>query len=77
MKLLRLGNVGEEIPAAVDKDGKPIGIVTSGTQSPTLSIGIGLGYINIENSKVGNKIGILIRKKNCSAHIVKLPFIKN
>ena len=60
----------------IDNHGKPIGIVTSGTQSPTLSIGIGLGYINIENSKVGNKIGILIRKKNCSAHIVKLPFIK-
>ena len=60
----------------VNIHGDQIGVVTSGTQSPTLSIGIGLGYISKSYSKVGTKIGILIREKNCPAHVVKLPFIK-
>ena len=60
----------------VNIHGNQIGVVTSGTQSPTLSIGIGLGYISKSYSKIGTKIAILIRGKNCPAHIVKLPFIK-
>ena len=60
----------------VNIHGNQIGVVTSGTQSPTLSIGIGLGYISKSYSKIGTKIGILIREKNCPAHVVKLPFIK-
>ena len=60
----------------VNIHGDQIGVVTSGTQSPTLSIGIGLGYISKSYSKIGTKIGILIREKNCPAHVVKLPFIK-
>ena len=60
----------------VNIHGDNIGIVTSGTQSPTLSIGIGLGYISKSYSKIGTKIGILIREKNCPAHVVKLPFLK-
>ena len=60
----------------VNIHGDQIGVVTSGTQSPTLSIGIGLGYISKPYSNVGTKIGILIREKNCPAHVVKLPFIK-
>ncbi len=60
----------------IDNEGNPIGLVTSGTQSPTLSVGIGLGYVEKSYSKVGTKIGVLIREKNCFAHVVKLPFIK-
>ena len=60
----------------VNIEGDIIGLVTSGTQSPSLSKGIGLGYIKKVYSEVGTEIGILIREKIYSAHIVKLPFIK-
>ena len=60
----------------VNQENKPIGKVTSGTQSPVLSQGIGLGYLNQEFTQPGTEIGVLIREKNCPAHIVKPPFIK-
>jgi len=53
-----------------------IGKVTSGTMSPSLEKGIGLGYVSTENSKVGTNILIQIRKKQIKATIVKLPFYK-
>ena len=61
----------------VDDDNNPIGRVTSGTQSPSLLIGIGLGYVEKSYSKIGTKIGILIRDKKCTAKVVKPPFIKS
>jgi len=60
----------------VDIDGTVIGKVTSGTMSPSLGKGIGLGYVTIENSKLGNEIRIQIRKKQVPATVVKLPFYK-
>lgn len=58
-----------------DADGKVIGNVTSGSISPKLGIGIGLGYIKYENSEIGNEIFISIRGKLLKAEIVKVPFI--
>nr|WP_299033529.1 glycine cleavage system aminomethyltransferase GcvT [uncultured Tenacibaculum sp.] len=60
----------------VDADGNNIGRVTSGTMSPSLGKGIGLGYVTIENSKVDSDIFIQVRKKQLSAKVVKLPFYK-
>ena len=51
-----------------------IGVVTSGTMSPSLNIGIGLGYIKIENSELETEIYIQIRKNVKKAVIVKTPF---
>ncbi|MFH4969116.1 glycine cleavage system aminomethyltransferase GcvT [Gaetbulibacter sp. M240] len=62
-------------PIVNDND-EPIGEVTSGTMSPSLGKGIGLGYVTTENSGVGNIIHIQIRKKTIPATIVKLPFYK-
>ena len=45
-----------------DEDGKVIGEVTSGTMSPSLEKGIGLGYVPTEVAKFGNKIFIKVRK---------------
>ena len=56
--------------------GVVIGRVTSGTQSPSISKGIGLGYIKKSYSRTGTEIGILIRERIYTAHVVKLPFIK-
>ncbi|HKJ48164.1 MAG TPA: glycine cleavage system aminomethyltransferase GcvT [Christiangramia sp.] len=60
----------------VDENGKKIGVVTSGTMSPSLEKGIGMGYVPAEVAGVGNKISIQIRKKAVSATQVKLPFYK-
>lgn len=60
----------------VDDNGNKIGIVTSGTMSPSLGKGIGLGYVPVEYSGVGSKINIQIRKNSVPATVVKLPFYK-
>ena len=57
-----------------DVDGNIIGKVSSGTQAPSLEKAIGLGYVNIENSNIGQEIFIVARK-NLKAKVVKLPFV--
>ncbi len=59
----------------VDKSGKKIGYVTSGTMSPSLKEAIGMGYVPSEKAKSGNQIFIQIRKKQVPAEIVKMPFL--
>ena len=54
-----------------------IGSVTSGTQSPKLKKGIGLGYVESTFSKYGKKIKIKIRNKKLEAKIIKPPFLKS
>ncbi|WP_299157570.1 glycine cleavage system aminomethyltransferase GcvT [uncultured Tenacibaculum sp.] len=60
----------------VNSDGDKIGRVTSGTMSPSLSKGIGLGYVTKDLSKVDSEIFIQVRKKQIPAKVVKLPFYK-
>ncbi len=60
----------------VDKNGLEIGIVTSGTMSPTLNVGIGLGYVPTGFSSLDSEIFIRIRKNDVPAKVVKLPFYK-
>lgn len=57
-------------------NGNTIGRVTSGTMSPSMKIGIGLGYVTKENSIVNSEIFIQIRGKAIKAQVVKLPFYK-
>jgi aminomethyltransferase len=59
-----------------DENNNVIGKVTSGTMSPSLKLGIGLGYVTIDNSKVDSEIFISIRDKGIKAKVVKLPFYK-
>ena len=60
----------------VDGQGKTIGEVTSGTMSPSLGKGIGLGYVPNIFSERGSHINIQIRKNAVPATVVKLPFYK-
>jgi len=60
----------------VDSNGTKIGIVTSGTMSPSLKKGIGLGYVPSIFTEIGSKIYIQIRKNKIPATVVKLPFYK-
>lgn len=59
-----------------DVEGNLIGKVTSGTQSPTLNKGIGMGYVLAEFAPVGSEIYIDIRDKQIKAQVVQLPFVK-
>ncbi|MBD2705273.1 glycine cleavage system aminomethyltransferase GcvT [Spirosoma sp. BT702] len=59
-----------------DADGNLIGEVTSGTQSPTLGKGVGLGYVQTAFSKPGTEIFVKVRDRLLKAQVVKLPFVK-
>lgn len=59
-----------------DSNGNVIGKVTSGTMSPSMKIGIGLGYVTTEYSALDSEIFIEIREKGVKAKVVKLPFYK-
>ncbi|MFY8096215.1 MAG: glycine cleavage system aminomethyltransferase GcvT [Flavobacterium sp.] len=60
----------------VDADGNVIGIVTSGTQSPSLGKAIGMGYVPTQFATVDSEIYIRIRNKDIKAKVVKMPFYK-
>jgi aminomethyltransferase len=60
----------------VDAAGNVIGIVTSGTMSPSMNKGIGMGYVPTAFSTVDSDIFIRIRKNDVPAKVVKLPFYK-
>ncbi len=58
------------------KEGREVGIVTSGSFSPTLKKSIGLGYIGREFSSAGTEFEIEIRGKTVKAKVAKLPFYR-
>ncbi|MBS9766031.1 MAG: glycine cleavage system aminomethyltransferase GcvT [Flavobacteriaceae bacterium] len=61
----------------VNEEGEKIGHVTSGTMSPSMKIGIGLGYVTKPYAKRDTEIQIQIRKKAIPAKVVRLPFYKS
>ena len=78
-KLVGFSLNGKALPRpgyAIRSNGSQIGAVTSGTFSPMLGKGIGMGYVTIEHAKVGNSINVHIRDRELSATVVPLPFIK-
>lgn len=79
-KLIGFEMIDRGIPRShyeiVNAQEEVVGHVTSGTQSPSLGIGIGLGYIKTELNTPGAEIFIRIRNKSLKARIVKPPFYK-
>jgi aminomethyltransferase len=61
----------------VNAQGEKIGTVTSGTMSPSLNKGIGMGYVKAEYANPDTEIFVQIRKKQIPAKVVKLPFYKS
>ncbi len=61
--------------AIVNAEGEQIGEVTSGTMSPVLKEGIGMGYVPAEYAGPGTEIFIRVRKKDIPAETVALPFV--
>jgi aminomethyltransferase len=60
----------------LDLNGNVIGKVTSGTMSPSMKIGIGMGYVETAFANLETEIAIEIREKGVKAKVVKLPFYK-
>lgn len=58
------------------KDGEVIGVVTSGTQSPTLEKNIGMALVKAEFAKEGTELYVQVRKRTLKAVVVKSPFYK-
>jgi len=56
------------------RDGKPAGVVTSGTQSPTLKIPVGLAYVPLDLAAEGSTFAVEIRGRAVAARVVKTPF---
>ena len=79
-KLVAFKMVDKGIPRShyeiMDTDGNVIGEVTSGTMSPSLGYGVGLGYVKKPMHKIGTEILVAVRKRRLKAEIVKLPFYK-
>jgi aminomethyltransferase len=62
---------------AIQVDGENVGLVTSGSHSPSLEQGIGMGYVESAHAKSGTELGIVIRDKTVPAKIIKPPFVKS
>lgn len=57
-------------------EGREVGVVTSGSFSPTLNVNIGMGFIPPELTKIGTEIEIGVRGRNLKARVRKTPFYK-
>merc|ERR1712176_906658 len=77
----RVGIIGMKAPARqgveiYDAEGESqIGIITSGTYSPTLKAPIAMGYVETPLAKVGTEVSLKIRKKFQKAEATKMPFV--
>ncbi len=62
--------------ALTDGNGRTIGHVTSGTMSPMLKIGIGMGYVETAYAAAGTQIAVEVRGRQLRAEVVPVPFVK-
>jgi aminomethyltransferase len=79
---VRVGFVGEKrgvIPRPhlkLFKEGEVIGEVTSGTHSPSLGVGIGMGYVKVDYRNKDTHLEIEVRGRRADLRVVSLPFYK-
>lgn len=78
-RLVCIQTKGRHIPrpgCPILADGERVGIITSGTLSPSLNMGIALGYVRQDRSRVGSLLAVDIRGTPAPAEVVKPPFYK-
>ncbi len=78
-KLVGLEMTDRGIPRAdyrVLADGEVVGVVTSGTMSPTLNKAIALAYVAPERATVGNEVEVEIRSRSVGARVCDTPFYR-
>ncbi|MBI3543441.1 MAG: glycine cleavage system aminomethyltransferase GcvT [Deltaproteobacteria bacterium] len=77
--LVGLKSRGKAIPRqgyVVESDGKAVGIVTSGTMSPSLRVGIAIAYVERPLSEMGANLDVVVRDQRVPHEIVETPFYK-
>ncbi|HHZ82313.1 MAG TPA: glycine cleavage system aminomethyltransferase GcvT [Flavobacteriales bacterium] len=79
-KLKGLKMLGRGIPRqgyeVVTRSGDIVGVITSGTMSPSMGFGIGMAYLESDYSKKGTELAVRIRNKDIDAEVVLFPFLK-
>ena len=82
-KRKRIGLIALEAAAAarhgasIEWNGKPVGIVTSGCPSPSLSKNIAMAYVESAAAVVGNQLHCVQRGKRVAHHVAKMPFVSS
>ena len=80
-KRKRIGLMAEEAgPAArpgtqIEWQGRPVGVVTSGCPSPSLSKNIAMAYVDTAAASVGNQLQCVLRGKRLPHRVAKMPFV--
>lgn len=77
--LVGLKSLGKAIPRqgyAIELDGRNIGVVTSGTMSPSLKVGIAIASVDRAHSAIGTKLDVVVRDQRVPHEIVETPFYK-
>ena len=59
-----------------DNEGNVIGVITSGTMSPSLGRAVAMGYVSSDFSAVDSEVNIVIRNKSLKAKVCRFPFLK-
>lgn len=59
----------------LNEAGEEVGVVTSGTKSPSIGMGIGMGYVPVSLKSIGTKLQVQVRQKLEYAEVVKPPFV--
>jgi aminomethyltransferase len=81
VKKLRVGLQPKSGPPAREgatietPDGQPVGIVTSGTQSPCLRKNVAIGYVDKPFNKSGTELNVVVRNKRYASEVCKMPFV--
>ena len=71
-----IGSLGDPYCVPIWINGANVGVVSSGTQSPSLGVGIGMGYLPPEFAKKDTAIEIEIRGKRAAAIVVARPIYR-
>lgn len=77
--LVGLRSQGKAIPRQgylVEFDGKTTGVVTSGTLSPSLKVGIAVAYVEKQYSDIGTRVDVVVRDQRVPHEVVETPFYR-
>jgi aminomethyltransferase len=58
------------------RSNRPVGVVTSGTKSPTLGRGIALALLERSAAEIGTRVAVEVRTRHHPAEVVALPFVR-
>ncbi len=57
-------------------EAEPVGVVTSGSQSPTLGLAVAMAYVRPDDAATGTMLDIIVRDVAVAAEVVRLPFYR-